>query len=179
MAANVRRPRTQRNRPGPTVNVVLLDYAGIEAARRQPPGQGGGDGRLGLSCPPCVREFPKLVALREGSSKDQLACISLSFDYDGIGEPADKLERVVTFLKKQATFDNVLASEESDTLYRKFHLASVPAVFVYDKTGELRHRFDNEESKSEADHFTYDDVERLVTELVAEPEPAGEADAKP
>ncbi len=104
-------------------------------------------------------------------------CISLSFDYEGIGEPAEKLPRVTAFLEKhQATFDNVLGSEESDVLYRKFKLFAVPAVFVYDKAGKLRQRFDNQNAQSEQDMFSYDEVDKLVAELLAEPDAGGSPD---
>jgi thiol-disulfide isomerase/thioredoxin len=158
---------------GSAVELQLLDYAGIEELIASHRGKVVVMDAWAMSCPPCVAEFPKLVALSHQFGKDQLGCISLSFDYEGIGQPTDKLPRVAAFLENQkATFDNVLASEESDTLYRKFHLSSVPAVFVYDKTGALRHRFDNQKAMTAAEHFTYEDVERLVEQLVAEPAPA-------
>jgi thiol-disulfide isomerase/thioredoxin len=160
---------------GPIVGLELLDYDGIEQLIASHRGKVVVMDAWAMSCPPCVQEFPKLVALSHQFSKDQLACISLSFDYEGIGQPTEKMRRVIDFLGlQQATFDNVLASEESDTMYRKFHLASVPAVFVYDKTGALRRRFDNQKAKSAAEHFTYEDVGRLVEQLVAEPAPEGE-----
>jgi hypothetical protein len=71
------------------------------------------------------------------------------------------------FLEKQgATFDNVVSSEESETLYKKMQLASIPAVYVYNQQGELAKRFDNEDAKNEADAFNYEHVGKLVAELV-------------
>ncbi|HTU24915.1 MAG TPA: TlpA disulfide reductase family protein [Pirellulales bacterium] len=152
------------------VKLQLLDFAGIERLVASHRGKVVVMDAWATSCPPCVREFPKLVSLAGRYDKDDLACISLSFDYQGIGKPADKVERVTTFLTQQkATFDNVLASEDADVLYKKFDLLSVPAVFVYDKKGELRRRFDNQATQGENDHFTYEDVGRLVAELVNEP----------
>ena len=37
-----------------------------------------------------------------------------------------------------------MSNEESDVLYRKFKLNAVPAVFVYDRYGKLRERFESE-----------------------------------
>jgi thiol-disulfide isomerase/thioredoxin len=154
---------------GDQVKVMQLDFDGIEQLVASHKGRVVVMDAWSLACPPCVQEFPKLVALQGRYPREQLACISLSFDYEGIGEPAEKLPRVEAFLEKQkANFDNVLASEESDVLYRKFHLLSVPAVFVYDKTGKLRRRFDNQQAQTEAEMFTYEDVERLVVELLGE-----------
>jgi thiol-disulfide isomerase/thioredoxin len=121
------------------------------------------------SCPPCLAEFHNLIELHKKYDRDKLACMSLSFDYEGIGKPEEQIEAVITFLRSQhATFDNMMSSEESDVLYRKFKLASVPAVFVYDRSGVLRKRFDNEHAKSKEEAFTYAQVGELVAQLLSE-----------
>jgi thiol-disulfide isomerase/thioredoxin len=113
------------------------------------------------SCPPCLKDFHNLVELHKQYGADQLACISLSFDYEGIGKPEDVREPVLSFLRAQgAAFDNVMSNEESDTLYRKFKLNAVPAIFVYDRAGKLRTRFEDEGA--------YKKVRPLVAELVKE-----------
>lgn len=117
------------------------------------------------SCPPCLKDFHNLVELHKEYGPDTLACISLSFDYEGIGQPEDVRELVLSFLRSQgATFDNVMSNEESDALYRKFKLNSVPAVFVYDRDGKLRERF--------VDEGAYEQVRPLVAELIQESPPA-------
>jgi thiol-disulfide isomerase/thioredoxin len=121
------------------------------------------------SCPPCLKEFHNLVDLHKQYGPEQVACISLSFDYEGLGKPEEQRDRVLKFLRQQgATFDNLMSNEESDVLYRKFKLAAVPAVFVYDRAGQLRKRFDNEQAHSKAEAFTYEQVEQLVVELLKE-----------
>ena len=113
------------------------------------------------SCPPCLKDFHNLVELHKEHGPDKLACISLSFDYEGIGQPEDVRERVLSFLRSQgATFDNVMSNEDSDALYRKFKLNSVPAIFVYDRSGKLRKRF--------VDEGAYEQVRPLVAELIQE-----------
>lgn len=120
------------------------------------------------SCPPCMKDFHNLVELHKQYPPADLACISLSFDYEGIGKPEEASEPVLTFLREQgATFDNLMSSEESDVLYRKFQLNAVPAVFVYDREGKLRERFESEGA--------YEKVRTLVAELVKEPAPAAPA----
>lgn len=124
------------------------------------------------SCPPCMKEFHHLVELHKKHSPEQLACISLSFDYEGLDTPEEVQGPVLKFLQGQgATFENLMSSEESDVLYRKFKLAAVPAVFVYDRAGNLRKRFDNEQAKTKEDAFTYAQVEQLVSELLKEAPP--------
>lgn len=120
------------------------------------------------SCEPCVKEFPNLVALHKKHGPEKVACISLSFDYEGLGKPEDVLPVVQEFVQKQgATFDNVLCSDESETLYKKMNLASVPAVYVYRPDGELAKRFDNEDASKPEDAFNYEHVAKLVEQLVA------------
>lgn len=114
-------------------------------------------------CEPCMKEFPGLVALQQ-KYPEQVACISLSFDYEGLGKPEDSRQKVLEFLQLQhATFDNLLCSEPSDDLYAKLKLASVPAVFVYNQQGELAQRFDSTKGK-----FTYKDVAAKVEKLLSE-----------
>ena len=117
-------------------------------------------------CPPCLKSFPDLVALQRKVGREQLACISLSLDYEGIGKPADVEPAVLEFLRKQgATFDNVLSNEEPEAISKKLRIASIPAVFVYDANGKLREKFT--EGASSKGKPVYDQVERLVDELLA------------
>jgi thiol-disulfide isomerase/thioredoxin len=116
------------------------------------------------ACPPCLKDFHNLVELHKQYGPEQLACISLSFDYEGIGKPEDVRDGVLSFLRAQgATFDNVMSNEESDALYRKFKLNAVPAIFVYDRAGKLRERFEDEGA--------YEKVRPLVAQLVKEAPP--------
>jgi thiol-disulfide isomerase/thioredoxin len=119
------------------------------------------------SCEPCVKEFPNLVALHKEHSRDDLACISLSFDYEGIGRPEDQHSRVLAFLQeKNATFDNVLSRLDSDALTAKMEIPSIPAVFVYDRDGRLHHRFDNRHASRSGGPFTYKQVSAVVADLL-------------
>lgn len=114
------------------------------------------------SCPPCMKDFHNLVELHRAHLGGDVACVSLSFDFEGLGTPEEAMPPVLEFLNSQgATFDNYMSSEESDVLYRKLKLNAVPAVFVYDRTGELRERFESEGA--------YEKVRALVAELVKEP----------
>jgi thiol-disulfide isomerase/thioredoxin len=152
---------------GQDVRLSIVSYEGIEEHIARNRGKVVVMDAWSTSCPPCIKEFHHLVDLHKKYSGDRVACISLSFDYEGIGKPEDQQERVLKFLRGQgATFDNLLSSEESDSLYRKFKLAAVPAVFVYDRAGQLRKRFDNEAAHTKAEAFTYEQVGQLVAELV-------------
>jgi len=161
------KPAAGAESAAPEVKLQILDRAGIEGLIDSHRGKVVVMDAWSTACPPCLKEFPHLVELHHKHGADNVACISLSFDYEGIGEPEEQQDKVLGFLRQQgAAFDNVLSSDESDLLYKKFNLVSVPAVFVYDREGRLRKRFDNEDSGAEP--FTYEDVNKLVESLLVE-----------
>jgi len=96
----------------------------------------------------------------------------LNVNYDGSPDtsPEALRESVQKFLQDQgATFQNILSSEPDTALYDKLKLASIPAVYVYDRAGKLRKRFDNETAEFGPEGFDYDKhvvplVEQLLTE---------------
>ncbi len=122
------------------------------------------------SCDPCMVEFPHLVELHKQHG-DKFVCMSASCDYAGIKSkpPESYRDRVLKFLTKQdATFQNVLLNVESDVLFEKIELASIPAVYVFGVDGKVAKRFDNDNAKSGED-FTYTkDVVPFVKKLLAE-----------
>ncbi len=122
------------------------------------------------SCEPCTVEFPHLVELHKQHG-EKLVCMSASCDYAGIKSkpPESYRERVLAFLAKQnATFPNVLLNVESDVLFEKLELASIPAVYVFGADGKVAKRFDNDHAKPGED-FTYaKDIMPFVEKLLAE-----------
>jgi thiol-disulfide isomerase/thioredoxin len=163
----------------PNVTLKTLSYDEIQELIASHKGKVVVMDAWSTACAPCIKEFHNLVEIHEKYPAEKVACISLSFDYEGIGKPEDQAPRVLKFLREQhATFDNVMSSEESDALYRKFKLTAVPAVFVYNQQGELARRFDNEDIKGKGE-FTYDQVKDFVAELVANAGSPAAADGKP
>lgn len=122
------------------------------------------------SCDPCMVEFPHLVELHKQHG-DKLVCMSASCDYAGIKSkpPESYRDHVLEFLtKKEATFQNVLLNVESDALFEKIELASIPAVYVFGRDGKVAKRFDNDNAKPGED-FTYTkDIVPFVEKLLAE-----------
>jgi thiol-disulfide isomerase/thioredoxin len=122
-------------------------------------------------CGPCIQEFPGLVKLHQKHRGD-VVCISLNLNYSGAkGEsPDESREEVLKFLNKQnADFQNILCADPDSDIYKKLGLAAVPAVLVYDKTGQMRKRFDNETEEYGKEGFKYDPhiivfVEMLLNE---------------
>ena len=155
--------------PQGAVQVKLVDHAGLLAEVARQRGKVVVLDCWSTSCPPCVREFPRLVDLQNRHG-DQIACLSLSLDYEGIDKLEDLLPPVRTFLEqvRAGRLVNMLASEESDSLYPKLGIDSVPAVFVYGRDGMLLQRFDEDDStKRLGRSFTYDDVETVVKQALA------------
>lgn len=120
------------------------------------------------SCPPCVRDFPRLVAL-EATYRGRVACLSLAFDFEGLGSVTQAGERVEAFLRTVGAgrIVNLLATEEADVMYRKMQLDSVPAVYVWRADGSLARRFDAADADARLGRpFTYEDVELEVRTLL-------------
>jgi thiol-disulfide isomerase/thioredoxin len=149
-------------------SVRLVDHAGLEAEIARHTGKVVVVDFWSTSCPPCVKEFPRLVALKK-SHGERIACISFSLDYEGIDAPEELLPTIEKFLDKVGAGDvvNLLSTEEADAVYRKLDLVSVPAVYVYGPDGKLVQRFDEDDATKRLKRpFTYDDVEEVVGRLL-------------
>jgi len=150
--------------PEPTVSLRLVDHAGLVAEIAAHRGKVVVLDCWSTSCPPCVREFPGLIALQERFG-DRVACISLSFDYEGIGSPEEVVPRVEGFLREVGAgrITNLVAREDADALAKKMDLVSVPAIFIWKPDGSLAQRFDDDfAAKQLGRAFTYEDVTTVV-----------------
>ena len=96
--------------------------------------------------------------------------MTMNVDFDGTGSPASLEEDVIKPLAKlQANFLSVISSDSNEAILDKLQLAAVPMVLVYDKTGQLRKRFDNDTQEYGSEGFSYkDDIGPFVRELLAE-----------
>lgn len=151
-----------------SVEVTLVDHAGLMAAVEAHRGKVVVLDCWSTSCPPCVKEFPGLVALA-AAHPDDVACLSLSFDYEGIGTPEEVLPPVREFLTSVGAgrVVNMLTREDADAMYRTLELDSVPAVYVWARDGSLAQRFDDDDAKKRLGRpFTYDDVAETVRDLL-------------
>lgn len=152
------------------VEVRLVDHAGLMQEVERHRGKVVVLDCWSTSCPPCVKEFPGLVKLAAAHG-DRIACLSLCFDYDGLGKPADLVPPVQAFLEKVGAGKvvNLLSCEEADSLYQSLDLVSVPAIYVWKPDGSLAVRYDDDMASRELRRpFTYADVEKTVADLVAE-----------
>lgn len=110
-------------------------------------------------CDPCMKEFPGLVGLHKKYGPEKIACISFCMNYVGLGKVEDEIEPVIEFLRKQnATFDNILSTDEDTVVNKKLGIQSVPAIFIYDRDGKLVKLINTE--------TTYAEVEKIVAPLL-------------
>jgi thiol-disulfide isomerase/thioredoxin len=120
-------------------------------------------------CPPCLREFPELVALARRYPQG-LVCIGVNLDYIGVASrpPESYLPRVEQFLtKQQATFLNFLCSTPDAEVYEQLGISSLPAILIFDAQGGQVAVL-TESMLEPGQELTYADrVEPLVRPLVA------------
>jgi thiol-disulfide isomerase/thioredoxin len=168
------RPAAPEARPAVTaVPIDLVDHAGLLERIAAHRGKVVVLDCWSTSCPPCIKEFPGLVALAR-AHPDDVVCLSLAFDYEGIGAVEDVLPPVREFLAtvddgRLANLHHLLGREDADVMYRKLDLDSVPAVFVWNADGTLARRFDDDDAARRLGRaFTYADVTAAVREALAE-----------
>ncbi|MCA9007221.1 MAG: TlpA family protein disulfide reductase [Planctomycetaceae bacterium] len=121
------------------------------------------------SCPPCLREFPDLVALQD-QNPVEVVCISFNCDYFGGKNYPPEYYRapVEKFLTEQKAYmTNIINNVPAEELFPMLDLASMPATYVYDRQGKLVKRFDNERREYGKEGYTYKrDVIPLVEGLL-------------
>jgi thiol-disulfide isomerase/thioredoxin len=122
-------------------------------------------------CGPCVEEFPGFVALHR-RYPGQVACISLNCNYTGAsGElPGAEREQIEQFLAQQgAAFENLICTDPDERLFPAIEAAAIPVVRVYDKSGQLRKQFDNDDEEFGEHGFSYEQhIAPLVAQLLRE-----------
>ncbi|MBL8826528.1 MAG: TlpA family protein disulfide reductase [Planctomycetaceae bacterium] len=145
--------------PSSAVKLEIKTLDEIEAAIKAHAGKVVVVDTWSTQCEPCMKEFPGLVALH-AKHGDKVACISVSCDYEGLGTPEKVVPPVLEFLQQQkATFQNFLSKDDSDKVFARFKIPSIPAVFIYGKDGQLAEKI--------ARDFSYEkDVNPVVEKLL-------------
>ena len=89
-------------------------------------------------------------------AKTGLAAISCALD-----DPTNKKtrEKLLKFLEeKKADFTNLWLNEKSEDWQEQLKIDGPPAVFVFDRDGKPAKKF--------TENFTYEEVEKVVSELM-------------
>jgi len=122
-------------------------------------------------CSPCLAEFPGLVKLHE-TYPGQVVCISLNCNFtggEGASPNADRAQIEAFLTKQRAQFDNLISTEPDHKLYTALDAAAIPVVRVYDRSGQLRQQFDNDDNEYGDNGFSYaKHIAPLIEKLLKE-----------
>lgn len=163
------RPAAAPSADAAEVPLRIVDFPGYRAALAKHHGKVVVVDVWATWCVPCVENFPHLVELHQKYAARGLVCVSLNLDNLGVGENTveNALPAVRTFLTEQgAVFENLVSSETLDEMAAadKLGVGQLPAVFVFDRTGELVKLFTP--SAELPAQKMYEAVERLVQQLL-------------
>ncbi len=126
------------------ISVELTDYAGLQEQVKQHAGKIVVLDIWSNSCLPCMQEFHHLVELSK-KYPEQLTCMSMNVNYIGLKNkpPESELPRIKEFLQTQAAVSvlNFASTEPDSDLLSKFGVDSMPAVMLYDRSGNLEATF--------------------------------------
>ena len=89
-------------------------------------------------CAPCLKEFPRLLALQKQHG-DKLLCVSFNINYAGLPNQTVEtdLPYIHKFLAKQKfQVTNIVSTETDEQVYAQLEIYSIPAILVFDKTGK-------------------------------------------
>lgn len=112
-------------------------------------------------CAPCIERFPEMMALAKEWEPRGVTFVSLSLDDR---DDPDSVDQVREFLGQQdARIPNYLMDEIIPDAFDKLGLLGIPAVYIYDATGQRTHRLTGDDPNHQ---FTEADVEAAVRSLV-------------
>jgi thiol-disulfide isomerase/thioredoxin len=89
-------------------------------------------------CAPCLKEFPQLLALQK-QHVDELLCVSFNINYAGL--PNQTVETDLPYIHKflakhESQVTNIVSTETDEQVYAQLKMYSIPAILVFDKTGQ-------------------------------------------
>jgi thiol-disulfide isomerase/thioredoxin len=166
--------------PPAAVGLRPVDYAGLQKFVESHAGRLVVLDVWSTSCEPCVRELPNLVTLQEDYRDRGVVCATLNIDYTGAVDttPDDAkaaAQPVLEALGVTAAIGENLYSTMPDRelfkqdLFQQNRLYAPPAIFVFDRTGEVAATF----GEAEGEPSVYERVRATVDSLLGSPQPAG------
>lgn len=151
------KPAEAATPPVEEVKTIQVDYAGFQEQVKKQLGKLVVVDVWSTGCPPCMREYPNLVALSKRWPSD-VVCFSYNVDY--IGQKSKPVEtyqpKVQGFLEKQKSTSviNLISSEADSDVFEKLEIASIPVVMLFDREGKLLKKFT--EANGGEDGLTYE-----------------------
>ena len=114
-------------------------------------------------CIPCIERFPKMIAMAERYRDRGVHFVSMCME-DRDDHPAVAgAERFLA--EKRSPLDDFLLDEPLLDGFKNFGLLSVPAVYVYDRSGTLHTRLTADDPRNQ---FNESDVESAIEELLSQ-----------
>jgi thiol-disulfide isomerase/thioredoxin len=114
-------------------------------------------------CLPCLDRFPAMVELSDRYSDRGVTFIAFSLDDL---EDAGAMQHARRFVNEQGgRIEHYVTAEPITDAFDQLGLLGIPAVYVYDREGKLARRLTTDDPNHQ---FTDEDVERAVSELLAE-----------
>lgn len=95
------------------------------------------------ACVPCLAELPHLQEVHQ-AFPDRVQCLGVAVDYTGRkSRPPKYYEEAIAKVLRSfgAEFTTYICETPSDDVFADIDIPSIPAVFVYDQTGNLIKRF--------------------------------------
>ncbi len=139
------------------VEIIQVDFAGFEQQLKKLAGKFVVVDVWSTGCPPCMKEYPNLVALSQRWPTEVL-CVSYNVDYIGQkSKPVESyLPKVSGFLEQQRSTSvlNLMSAEADSEVFDKLEIASIPVVMLFDRAGKLVKKFT--EANSGEDGLTYE-----------------------
>jgi thiol-disulfide isomerase/thioredoxin len=112
----------------------------------------------GITCPPCMKEFPHLVEMHNKYAGQGLAALSVHA-FPALDEKGQT--RALKFLRdRNATFTNLILDEPAEVWQDKLHSDALPIVFVFNREGKW--------TQFKTEGVNYAEIEKLVVQLLAQ-----------
>ena len=86
-------------------------------------------------CPPCIREIPDLIELRNTTDEDKLAMLAISYIST---RPPNTIEIVKGFVERQKINYTVLSVNKSDVSAPYNQMSGIPCSFFIDPEGKIK-----------------------------------------
>jgi thiol-disulfide isomerase/thioredoxin len=112
------------------------------------------------TCPPCMENFPHVVAMHKKHGPKGLSVLSLSTDDP---EDAKTLDRARAFLKKQGATTTNYVDAEYQSAFEKFAFNAIPAVLLFGPDGKMLRKYTWDDPYNQ---FTYEQVESDVRAIM-------------
>jgi thiol-disulfide isomerase/thioredoxin len=112
-------------------------------------------------CQSCIKMLPAMAAISERYAANGVLFVSLCLDDYTRDQDIDAAEKIV--IAREVRFPHFLPKQDIAESLESLTLGDLPAVLVYDRTGELRYRLEGDRWTNE---ISLADVEDAVESLL-------------